>query len=401
MDDVVEQGESERRGPPDWLRGVALLAAVLLAVLIVTRTDVLSSEPKVAAGAPSVSAPVGGLAREPGYGVIIRNGLHLERYDAAGHRRLATLPAGFPRSASLVHAQRLDDTGPLVGVNQTVLFRASPARGRRVTAIGRADRVIAASRTTDGVYVLQTLAGTSDVDRVVEINSGSGEIVDDEPFPGFADAAGWRAADVVPVGVGLSALLLTRDVDGDHVELALAWDGRSVRTRAEPRLIRIGTAGSVLGVTDGRVFTRAEPGTCPAESCLLTVITVTGDGVRRRTVEPPIGWVFGAGFAVGDEGDPVVGVARADDAATLALARLVAGGRRALPVPDSTGRVRAVTPIGGPDGSVVFGVLGRGSTPAQRRQVRVALWRPDDPRQSPVIGVPPLSDGAELICVCR
>jgi hypothetical protein len=398
MIDVVEQGEPERRGPPGWLRGVALLVAVLLGTLVVTRTDLLSAGGSdVASGRPSA----GGIAKEAGYGIVVRDGDHLLRYDARGRRRLATLPEGFARQAPLLQAMRLDGTGPLIGVNQTVLFRVSPVRGRGVIGIGRADRMIAPSRTSEGVFVLQPVGGASDADRVVEINGRSGEIVDDEPFPGFADATGWRAADVVPVGAGLSALLLTRPVDGVHIELALAWDARSVRARAEPRLRRIGLAGRVLGVTDGRVVTSTEEGTCRLASCLLTVISVTADDIRSRTVEPPSGWVFGAGFAVGDRGDPVVGVARADDPGTLALARLVAGGRRALPVPGSVGRVPTVAPIGGPNGSVFFSLVGRGDTAVERQEVRVAAWGPDDPRQSTVLDVPPLDDRAELICVCR
>lgn len=399
MDDVVEQGEPERPGPPRWLRGAAVAVAVALALLVLTRTDLLSARPPGAApGSPT--APPAGTSGAPMTGVVVRAGDHLERYDGAGRHRLATLPEGLPRRTPLVHAAGPDGSGPLVAVNQTVLFRASATSGRAIRSIGRAERVIAPSRTPNGLYVVQSVIGRTDV-RVIEVDGRTGDLVDDEPFPAAADGGGWRATDVVTVGAGRSALLLTRGVARGHAELALAWDRDSVRSQAAPRLLRFGVTGTVLGTTDGRIVTLPEAGTCRGEACRLTVVSVTEDRTFSRTVDPPPGWLFGAGFAVGDRGDPVVGVARAGEPASLALARLVAGGRRALLVPGSLGVVPAVPPIGGPDGSVVFAVAGRGVTPEQRQEVRLAAWGPDDPREAPLLAAPALPAGAELVCVCR
>jgi hypothetical protein len=126
------------------------------------------------------------------------------------------------------------------------------------------------------------------------------------------------------------------------------------------------------------------------------VVTVTPDRVLVRPVEPPPGWQFAHGYAAGAEGDPVTRVARTGDPGTLALARLAAGGRRALLVPGSQGVVPAVAPAGGPGGSVVFAVR----LPSGGAGVRLMAWRPGA-AATPLRGVPPLPGTTEIVCVCR
>ncbi|MGZ4592693.1 MAG: hypothetical protein ACXV3C_02425 [Actinomycetes bacterium] len=403
MDDVMERGAPEQQGPPAWLRGLAVAVAVALALLVVDRTHLLSAgssankAPKRAAAQRSTGAPAA--ADRSAIEVVARAGDHLERYEAAGVRRLASLPPGMPSQSPLVHAPRLDGTGPLVGVNETVLFRVSATGGRTVTPIGRADRVISASHSPFGIYVRQPFGGVSDGPRVAELDAHSGAVLDRNPFPGYSRA--WDPAGVMTVGADLSALLMTRRLGTSGTELVLAWDGASVEDGTEPLTRRVGIVGDLLGAADGRVFTRPGPGTCSGASCRVGVVTVTRDGLSNRAVDPPPGWAFGAGFAVGEDGDPVVGVARVDHPTSQALARLVAGGRRALLVPRSTGLAHSVEPLGGPNGSVVFAVTGRGHSAAERQAIRLAVWAPDEGVQTRLLDLPPLSERAELVCVCR
>lgn len=410
MDDLVEQGGADRSGPPWWMRGAALAVALVLGGLIVTQTDVFSGETPTPARTLAPSAPgVGGSGpRSDPVSVVVREGDDLERYAAFGRRHLTSLPQGLPMSTRLVHAPRLDGTGPLVGVNQTVLFRADvgrnshgarPGGGKGVTSIGRATQVIAPSgMSPHGLIVLQPFGGLSGRPRVVEVDATTGEVLDPNPFPGFLGDSGWTPIDVL-ASRELHALLMTRRYDQGRVELSLAWAGDLVRGGV-PLVRRIGLVAHVLGVAGTRIVTVTDPTTCSRDDCVLDVVSVTRDRELTRAVEPPPGWVFGHNLAAGGDSDPLVTVSRADDPGTLALARLAAGARRGLLVPRSVGVVASVPPVAAEDGSVVFGRVGRerGDIGAV---VRLVIWRPERPSAVEPLDLPPLPSGAELVCVCR
>jgi hypothetical protein len=160
--DVVEQGHRDRRQPPRWLRGGAPLVALALAALVVTRPHLLSAggsvahRPDAPPTADRTPSPLRlGENTSQGISLVVRQGDHLERYEAgSGRWPLAMLPKGLPDPAAFVHAPVLDGSGPLVGVGLGVLFRTSPLHGRRVTLIGSAERVLAPSPQPGRLFVL-------------------------------------------------------------------------------------------------------------------------------------------------------------------------------------------------------------------------------------------------------
>jgi len=320
--DVVEQGRRDRWEPPRWLRGNALVVALALTVLVVTRPHLLSAGGAAAhrpAAVPTAdrtpSTPPLRLGENTSQGIslVVRQGDHLERYEAgSGRWPLAMLPKGLPDPAPLVHASLLDGSGPLVGVALGVLFRSSPLRGRSVTTIGRADRVLAPSPEPGRLFILLR-GGPRNGSRLVELAAQTGKITDQRPFPGYDPAGQWRPIAVFS-SPGSSRLLLTRATGGGRVQLALAV--RRVRAAA--------------------------------------------DGDRGR----------------------------------FALARLVPGGRSGLLVGGTDGLVESITPVGGPDGLVLFAV-------PRPEGTRVRVWFPGARSAALLLDLPALKPGAELVCACR
>jgi hypothetical protein len=294
---------------------------------------------------------------------------------------------------TLVHVPRGDGTGPLVGVDQTVLFRASPVRGRAVTIIGRALRVLAAAPEPNRVLVLEPFGGPRNGPRLVELDARTGEVTDDRPFPGYDPGGPWRPAELVS-SPEASALLLTRPAEGARLDLALAWDRLSVRSEHAPRLVRIGSTDRLLGVAGTRILTGERRQACLEHGCPITVLTVTHDAVLTRAVQPPPGWAYGATMARGDDGDPLVVVAKVGDPSRLALARLVAGGRRGLLVGGTQGMLGSVAPVGGAQGSVVFAL-------PRPEGVRLGVWLPGSRSAALLLDLPALEQGAQLVCACR
>lgn len=402
--DVVEQGRRDRWGPPRWLRGSALVAAVALGALVVTRPHLLSAGEPAAdrpTAAPSAArslptAPVQlGENTSQGISLVVRQGDHLERYEAgSGRWPLAVLPKGLPDPAALVHAPAIDGSGPLVGVDRGVLFRTSAFRGRTVTPIGSADRVLAPSPHPGRLFVLLRGVPRKGA-RVVELDSRTGTITDERPFPGYVVTGYWRPAGVLS-SAGSTQLLLTRPADGGRLELALAWDRVSVESDGAPDLTRIGSTGRVLGVTDTRVLSvDYRLGTCGEGGCPITIRTVTPSGARIRPVEPPPGWIFGTTVVGGaGGGDPLVVVSRVGDPARFALARLVPGGGVGLLVGGTDGLVESITPVGGPEGLVLFAV-------PRPEGTRVSVWLPGARSAALLLDLPALKAGAELVCACR
>ena len=402
--DVVEQGRRDRWEPPRWLRGNALVVALALTVLVVTRPHLLSAGGAAAhrpAAVPTAdrtpSTPPLRLGENTSQGIslVVRQGDHLERYEAgSGRWPLAMLPKGLPDPAPLVHASLLDGSGPLVGVALGVLFRSSPLRGRSVTTIGRADRVLAPSPEPGRLFILLR-GGPRNGSRLVELAAQTGKITDQRPFPGYDPAGQWRPIAVFS-SPGSSRLLLTRATGGGRVQLALAVRRVRAASDSSADLVPIGSATRVLGVADTRILTLDDrPETCVDRGCPITVRTVTSEGVWTREVQPPRGWTFGTTVVGGEGGgDPLVVVSRVGDRGRFALARLVPGGRSGLLVGGTDGLVESITPVGGPDGLVLFAV-------PRPEGTRVRVWFPGARSAALLLDLPALKPGAELVCACR
>lgn len=395
--DVVEQGRRDRSAWPRWLRAVAVAAVVALGALILRQSHLLSADEPEAGrptGAPTSREGPRGENTSQGISVVVRQGDHLERYEAgSGRRPLATLPEDLPDPTPFVHVPGRDGTGPLVAVDRSVLFRASAVRGNRVVRIGRANRVLAVSPEPGRLFVVQPSGGPSDGPRLAEVDARTGNNTDNQPFPGYDGTGSWRPADVVSSPGGGSALLLTREAGASRLELALAWDRLSVRFEGARPLARIGFTSELLGVAQTRIFTLDRSNTC-VDGCNITVLSVSRDQLGTREVEPPSGWTFGSTVVGGSGGDPLVVVSRDGDPTNLALARLVAGARLGLLVAGSEGLDGSVTPVGGPEGEVVFAV-------PRPEGVRLSVWLPGSPSSALLLDLPALKTGAELVCACR
>jgi hypothetical protein len=400
--DVVEQGHRDRWQPPRWLRGAAPVVALALAVLVVTRPHLLSAggaaahRPAAAptAGAPSTPLRLGENTSQ-GISLVVRQGDHLERYEAgSGRWPLAMLPKGLPDAVAFVHASLLDGSGPLVGAGLGVLFRTSPLHGRTVTPIGHADRVLAPSYAPGRLFVLLR-GGPRNGSRLVELDARTGKITDERPFPGYDPAGLWRPAAVLS-SQGSSQLLLTRAADGGRVELALVMGRSKAPFDSAPDLLPIGSTTRVLGVADTRILTMDDrPQTCVDRGCPITIRTITHDGMLTREVQPPRGWAFWTRVVGGEGGaDPLVLVSRVGDPTRFALARLVSGGSMALLVGETDGLVASIAPVADPQGVVVFAV-------PRPEGTRVSVWFPGARSAALLLDLPALKAGAELVCACR
>jgi hypothetical protein len=325
---------------------------------------------------------------------VVRQGDHLERYEAgSGRRPLATLPNGLPDPAPFVYSLRPGGSGPLVGVDHSVLFRTSPIRGRAVTPIGRADRVLAVSPVVGRLFVVQPGAAHHRP-RLVELDGRSGRVTDVRPFPGYHATGAWRPTDVVALQDS-SALLLTRPTAGGRLDLALAWDHGSVRSDGAAAFTRIGSTSRLLGVAQTHILTVEDrPDTCIDHGCPITVATVTRGGLLTRTIDPPPGWIYRTTVVGAERGDPLIVVTWLGDPARFALARLFGGGRLAQLVAGTDGLVASVTPVSGPEGLVVFAV-------PRPEGMRLSVLLPGSSSAALLRDLPALQPGAELVCACR
>jgi hypothetical protein len=222
-------------------------------------------------------------------------------------------------------------------------------------------------------------------------------VTDPDPFPGYTGRDGWRPVTTVGASFDLTALLLQRP-SGGSTQLALAWDRDGVRASGMDPLTPIDTEGVLLGAAGTRIVVDPVDG-CTGPACRLLVVTVTRDDILVRPVEPPTGWQFTDHVVVGGEDDPVVVVSRPDrqPAAQFALARLVAGGRRALVLPGSEQVAPSALPLVGPGGSVIF----TAADPANPVQHRLMVWRPGGSGTAVLHRFPLLPAGAQLVCACR
>jgi hypothetical protein len=158
----------------------------------------------------------------------------------------------------------------------------------------------------------------------------------------------------------------------------------------------IGTATRVLGVAGTRILTLDDrPRTCVDRGCPITIRTITRDVVSTREVQPPRGWAFRTTVVGGEGGaDPLVLVSRVGDPARFALARLALRGSRGLLVGETDGLVASITPVGDPQGVVLFAV-------PRSEGTRVSVWFPGARSAALLLDLPALKPGAELVCACR
>lgn len=392
MDDLVEQGPRDPRGPAGRLRGVATVLLLAAGLFAVAHSDLLSAPGRPPSPDRPLPTPTGTGAGVPA--VVLRNGGHLDRY-AGGTRAFAgLLPSNLARGARLVPADGLGGHGPLVGSDGSVLFRVNDSRSPAPTSIGRAERVVAAATTPGDVLVLQAFGGPGGRARVVEVDGIDGDVVQAQPFPGFDGRSGWAPVDVVSA-TEVTTLVLSRPVADGRTELALAWPRTRVVTNFNPPLQRIGVFGDLLGVADDRILAFDRPvASCSDLSCHLRIVSITRDRVLDRPVEPPAGWAFGRAVGWAPTSSPLVEVVRVDDASVRALSRLVAGATSALLVPESVGLLPSYGLAGTPSGSVVFARTDASGA------ARLALWSPAHPAAAPLLDLPALDPETQIICAC-
>jgi hypothetical protein len=380
MTDVVEKGRDDRPGRgPAAVRPVALVLLVLAGLFVLSRSGLLSAD----------SPPDGGTGRNGTaaevHRLVARVDDRLVRPAQADGSGGARLPDGLAAQARLVPVLTGDASSVLVGVHEGLLFRLAPTRDARWQPIGRARAVVAAGAAPGRVLVLR--AG-----GVAEVEVATGRVAQPAPFPGFAEAAGWRPEGVVSA-VGTRSLLVSRPLpDGVGQELALAWPARRVEAGTNPPLQVLGSYRALLGVADDWILTSA--GACPGSACRVRIVSVTRDAVLARDVAPPPGWSFLLGTSGGRTREALVPVQRIDDG-RRALARLVAGGDNALLVQGSAGVDLDAGLVGDLDGSV------RLVTRAGDGAERVRTWSPLQPaRAEPLGDGSALPDDARLVCVC-
>lgn len=385
MSDVVEHGREPRGGGLSNAQRLAvMILAVVAASVLVSRSGLLS------AGGPADTGNGDGVAParqdDRVRRLVARLDDHLVRPGQADLARGPVLPDGFPGDARLVPVPAQGGTGTLLGVHHGLLFRITPGRSGEWTAIGRAERVVAASAPGRAVVLR--------LDALVELEVATGRVVQESPYPGFDAAQGWFPEGLVSA-VGTRALLMSRPAaQGRGEELALAWPDRRVQAGTGPPVRALGTFGALLGISADWVLTAA--GGCPGPDCRVLIVSVTRDDVHARDVAPPGGWVFGVGPSAGRTHDTLVVVQRDAEPGVRALARLVAGGDNALLLRGSLGVDPGSGLADAPDGAVFFATdLGDG-----RKRLRV--WDPTGPggavRVAGAAGRLPA--GAGLVCVC-
>ena len=389
MTDVVEQGGPDR-GPrlPAWARRAALAAALVAVAAVVI--------PRLGPGAdpapPDRDTQVTPGVRQNPY-VVMREGRQVVRYDTFGVAPGPELPASATSGDQRVYVAA--DAG---GANRffTVvdgrLLRLQPGSDR-TSDLGAATRIVDASRRP-GLLFVQTAADEGG--RVVTVDADSGQVVNRAPFPDEEPSRrGYQ-----PIGVlsqfGVDGLVLQRPAKGGGEDLAVTWATAEVKAGRRPGFQPIGRQGDLLGLTDDWLLLLK--GSCPGPACTLLIVSFDRDRFAVREVRPPQGWSFTRrslhGLLHGDL-VPVVPEVLEVGRPSAALARLAAGGVSALLVAGTEGVVPQAGLVGR-DGDVFFVSLGLDGI---HRAVR---WTPAAASQvSALGGLPPLPDGATLVCVCE
>ena len=389
MTDVVEQGGPDR-GPrlPAWARRTALAAALVAAAAVLIPRFGLGADPTP----PERSSQPTVGERESPY-VVMRDGRQVVRYDTFGVAPGPELPSSATAGDQRVYvAADADGASRFFTVVDGRLLRVQPGRDR-TSDLGAVTRIVDASRRP-GLLFVQTAADEGG--RVVTVDADSGQVVNRAPFPD--DDA--RRRGYQPIGVlsqfGVDGLVLQRPADGGGDDLAVTWATAEVKAGRRPGFQPIGRQGDLLGLTDDWLLLLK--GSCPGPACTLVIVSFDRDRFAVREVRPPLGWSFTRGALQGlVHGDlvPVVPEELQVGRPTAALARLAAGGASALLVAGTEGVVQEAGMVAR-DGDVFFVSLGLDGI---RRAVR---WTPADASQvSAVAALPPLPEGAALVCVCQ
>lgn len=385
MTDVVEQGRPDRPRLPAWVRRAALAAALVgAAAVLVPRLFGADPTPPDRSSQPSTAGP-----QQSPY-VVMRVGQQIVRYDPFGVAPGPELPAGTGDEPRVHVVSDADGSAHFFTVAAGRLLRVEPGRDR-VSDLGAVTRIVDAT-TRSGQLFVQTAADEGA--RVVTVDADSGQVVDRAPFPD--DDA--RARGYAPIGVlsqfGVEGLVLRRQSAGGE-DLAVTWATAEVEAGRRPGFQPIGRQGDLLGLTDDWLLLLK--GTCPGPACTLVIVSFDRGGFAVREVRPPLDWSFTRRSLEGlVHGDlvPVVPVELEVGRPAAALARLAAGGASALLVPGTDG----VVPQAGlveRDGDVFFVSLGIDGIR------RVLRWTPAAASEvSALAALPPLPDGATLVCVC-
>ena len=322
----------------------------------------------------------------------MRDGRQIVRYDTFGVAPGPTLRRTRRRRPGRSRVvEGTDGRVLLLTVHDGRLLRAGPGTPR-VIDLGAVTRIVDASRRPGQLFV-QTAADEGG--RVVTVDAESGQVVDRAPFPD--DEA--RRRGYQPIGLlsqfGVDGLVLQRPTDGGGEDLAVTWATAEVKAGRRPGFQPIGRQGDLLGLTDDWLLLLK--GSCPGPACTLVIVSFDRDRFAVREVRPPPGWSFTRQSLEGLlHGDlvPVVPEELQVGRPSAALARLAAGGASALLVAGTEGVVQQAGLVAR-DGDVFFVSLGLDGI---RRAVR---WTPAAASQvSAVSGLPPLPDGAVLVCVC-
>lgn len=370
---------------PTGARRVALVLALATAALLVSRSGLLSADApdqpdgRVGPTAEPVPAAVRLVAEVDGH--LVRPGQDdwSEGPRVPGSAMVSLVPVPVPTAVFSARGP-----GTLAGVVDGLLFVLGTGPGAVSRPIGQARSVVAA--------IPGRLLVWRD-DRVVELDAGTGRVLDPAPFPAFDSSEGWSPEGLVAV-TGTHPLLMSRSLpDGLRQELALAWPARRVDAGTNPGLQALGTYGVLIGIADDWVLTQG-PG-CPGTGCTVRVLSVTRDDVLVRDVVPPDGWRFSGGPGPGRTREALLPVTR-DDEMLEALARVVPGGDSALLVGGTEGVDLAAGVVDTADGDVYLIVR-----PPNERTEGLRVWRPGrSGRAALVPGGPELPQTARLVCVC-
>ena len=389
--DVVGRAAEDDAGPsdpmPPALRLVVLIAVGLVAVAVLTRTDLLSSDGGGAAlptPSPSVTRPAttSNLVLGPPRPVARWNDA-LAVGLPAGVRADRPVIDGVDPETDLVAVSPAPGPGAprdsLVGVARGTLIRVD-VRAGAVAELGPATSVVDAAAGPGRVLVLRD-------DRLVEVAVRDGQVTDDNPFPGF-DPGEWVPRGVVRTE-GTGALLMSGI--GDDSRLAVAWPGAFVRTAQHEQVTPLDVAGSLLGIAGAWVLVLDE--TCPGDDCVLRMVEVAPGQLDVSEVASPTGWTFTSGPIAGHPPGVLVPV-RSVEGVGFALARLVTRFDQPVVLPGSDGVLLRAGLVDGPGGTVYLLAGQPFANP------EVLVWDPTVPYT--VVGLYPfrVGSGAELVCVC-
>lgn len=383
MPDVVEQGPADERerGLPPGVRQVALVLVLLAVAFLLTRSGLLSADAPERADRP---APLTVPEIEDASRLVAQVDEHLVRPGQGDWSDGPRLPGDAP--SSLVPVLSGDGTGSVVGVVDGQLFSVATSRNATWAPIGRARAVVAASPVPGRVVIWRGR-------RVVEVDSSTGRLLDEAPYPGFDRSEGWSPEALVAV-TGTHALLMSRPVaGGTRQELALAWPAARVEAAIDPSRRTLGAHGRLLGTADDWVLTQSG---CPGAGCRVRIISVARDEVHSRDVVAPEGWAFTGGPSAGRTHEALVPVQRLDGDGVVALARLVPGGDNALLVLGTEGVDLDAGLV-----ETLAGAVYLVTRPSAGGPERLRVWRPERPgRAELVTGEGTLPETARLVCVC-